>query len=144
MGRSADEPPLVSEDVTCKREWVAGGRYLEDTTEGTAAGAPVWRKGWIGYNNMDQRYEWVTIDSLNSDMMIYVAADNSGIQMPIKMSAAFTDQGVSGEENAGKPVGMRTVITIENRNRHVFELYFTPPERQEVLATRQIYTRVHK
>ena len=144
MGRSADEPPLVSEDVTCRREWVAGGRYLEDTTEGTAAGGPVWRKGWLGYNNMDQRYEWVTIDSLNSDMMIYAAADNSGTRMPISMSGVFTDQGVSGEENAGKPVGMRTVIMIENADRHVFELYFSPPGRQEVLATRQVYTRVSK
>jgi hypothetical protein len=144
MGRSADEPPLIFEDITCRREWVAGGRYIEDTTEGTAAGGPVWRKGWLGFNNMDQRYEWVTIDSINSDMMIYAAAEKSGTRMPINMSGVFTDQGVSGEENAGKPVGMRTVITIENDNRHVFDLYFSPPGRQEVLATRQVYTRVSK
>ena len=39
LGRSPDEPPLVSDDIFCRREWVAGGRYIEDTTEGTVEGA---------------------------------------------------------------------------------------------------------
>lgn len=54
----------------------------------------------------------------------------------------LTDQGVAGEAAVGKSVPMRTVIKIENNDRHVFELYFTPPGKGEVLATRQIYTRV--
>ena len=141
LGRSPEEPPLVFDNLTCKREWVADGHYLEDTTEGVAAIGTIWRKGWLGYSNMDRRYEWVTIDPINSDMMIYAAETGSGTNMPISMSGFFTDQGVSGEENAGKSVGMRTVIAIESNDRHVFELYFTPPGKQEVLATRQIYTR---
>jgi hypothetical protein len=143
FGRSPDEPPIVSDDITCKREWVAGGRYLEDTTEGTAVGEQYWRKGWLGYSNMDRCYEWVTIDAVNSDMMIYASAKGSGSKMPIDMAGVFTDQGVSGEENAGKSVGMRTVIKIDSIDRHVVELYFKPPAKREVLATRQIYTRVN-
>src|SRR4051812_42229513 len=60
LGRGVDEPPIVSDDITCRRQWVAGGRYIEDATEGTVAGEPYWRKGWLGYSNMDERYEWVT------------------------------------------------------------------------------------
>jgi hypothetical protein len=143
FGRSPDAPPIVADGLTCKREWVAGGRYLEDLTEGKISDAePYWRKGWLGYSNMDRRYEWVTIDAVNTTMMTYVGASGSGDKMPISMSGAFTDQGVAGEQTVGKAVGMRTVIKIENRDHHVFELYFTPPGKGEVLATTGIYTRV--
>ena len=142
FGRNPDDPPIVSEDLICRREWVVGGRYLEDTTQGTAAGGPYWRRGWLGYSNMDRRYEWVTIDAVNTTMMSYAGAPGSGIKMPITMSGVFTDQGVAGEEAVGKSVPMRTVIKIESNDRHVLELYFTPPGKGEVLATRQVYTRV--
>jgi hypothetical protein len=144
FGRSPDEPPIVADGLNCRREWVAGGRYLEDLTEGTMAGGPYWRKGWLGYSNMDQRYEWVTIDGTNSNMMSYASASGSGSKIPISMSGVFTDQGVAGEQYVGKRVRMRTLIKIENNDRHIFELYFTPPGKEEVLASRAIYTRANK
>jgi len=91
---------------------------------------------------MDRRYEWVTIDAVNSTMMSYVGARGSGPRLPIIMSGVFTDQGVAGEESVGKAVAMRTVIRIETKDRHVLELYFTPPGKREVLATRMVYTRM--
>jgi hypothetical protein len=144
FGRNPDDPPIVSEDLICQREWVAGGRYLEDTTQGTAAGGAYWRRGWLGYSNMDRRYEWVTVDAVNTTMMSYAGALGSGSKMPITMSGVFTDQGVAGEAAVGKSVPMRTVIKVESNDRHVFELYFTPPGKGEVLATRQVYTRVQE
>jgi hypothetical protein len=142
FGRSPDAPPIVSDDLLCRRQWVAGGRYLEDLTEGTAAGGAYWRKGWLGYSTMDRRYEWITIDAVNSTMMSYAGAPGSGEQKPISMTGVFTDQGVAGEDTVGKQVGMRTAIIIESNDRHVFELYFTPPGKGEMLATRAVYTRV--
>jgi hypothetical protein len=65
-------------------------------------------------------------------------------KMPIITSGVFTDQGVAGEQYVGKPVAMRTVIKIENNDSHILELYFTPPGKPEVLATRQIYSRVNQ
>jgi hypothetical protein len=102
----------------------------------------VWRKGWLGYSTMDERYEWVTIDPVNTTMMYFAGASKSGRQIPITMSGIFTDQGVAGEETVGKRVGMRTVIKIESDDRNVFELYFTRPGQREALATRAIYTRL--
>ena len=141
LGRDPNDPPLVA-DLDCRREWVAGGRYLEDRMEGNAEGAPVWRRGWLGYSTMDRRYEWVTIDSVNSTMMRYEGVPGSGDRRPISMTGVFTDQGVAGPDTVGRPVAMRTVINIESNDRHVIELYFTRPGRREVLATRAIYTRV--
>ncbi|WP_051407847.1 DUF1579 family protein [Mesorhizobium sp. L48C026A00] len=142
LGRSPDQPPLVTDDLISRRQWLAGGRYIEDTMEGTLDGAPIWRKGWLGYSIMDDRYEWITIDPVNTTMMYYEGIPGPGNQRPISMSGAFTDQGVAGEDTVGKSIGMRTVIKIENNDRHVFELYFTRPGQQETLATRGLYTRL--
>jgi Protein of unknown function (DUF1579) len=144
LGRRGDEPPIVSDDVRTRREWVGGGRFIEDTTEGTLMGAPLWRRGWLGYNNMDRRYEWVTIDSVNSTMMVYVSETGSGSKQPIIMDGAFTDQGVAGEKTVGKRVGMRTVIRMDTEDHHVFELYFRRPGQKDVLAVRSVYTAVPK
>ena len=142
MGRSPNVPPIISDDITARREWVADGHYVEDLTQGTVEGKPYWRKGWLGYSNMDHRYEWVTIDSLNTTMMRYLGKPGSGETMPIDMTGVFTDQGVVSERTVGKPVGQRTVIRIENDDRHIFELYFTPPGGKEQLADRSVYTRM--
>jgi hypothetical protein len=75
-------------------------------------------------------------------MMIYAGNAIAGSRVVISMSGTFTDQGVAGEQFAGEPAGMGTVIAIEANDRHVLELYFTPPAKPEVLATRQVYTRV--
>lgn len=141
MGRSPDLPPIVSRDIRTTRIWVADGQYIEDTTEGTVEGQPYWRRGWLGYSNLDRRYEWVTI-APRVPMMIYFGKAGSGERMPIELTGSFTDQGVVSEESVGKPVVQRTVIRIENNDRHVFELYFTPPGKKEQLALRLVYTRV--
>jgi hypothetical protein len=142
LGRRADAPPLVSDAITTRREWVAGGRYIQDTTEGTIDGAPYWRRGWLGYSNEDRRYEWVTIDALNTTMMIYLGRPGSGPSKAFSMIGRFTDQGVVGPDTVGKSVAQRTAIHIDSEDRHTFELFFTPPGKPEQLADRSVYTRV--
>lgn len=136
------EHPAVSTDLICRRRWVGDGRFLEDVTEGTFAGSHYFREGLLGFSNVDQRYEWVTVDGTNANMMIYRAEDGSGPRMPIQLSGVFTDQGWLGENVVGKPVHMRTVITVESNDRHVFELFFTPPGGAERLVDRKVYTRI--
>lgn len=142
LGVGTRDRPAVSNEIICRREWVADGRFLQDVTEGTMAGSPYWRKGLLGYSNMDQRYEWVTIDGFNTMLMTYLGGPGSGPHVPIDMFGVFTDQGWLGEANVGKPVAMRTVIRIESNDRHVFELYFTLPGGEEILVDRKVYTRM--
>lgn len=141
IGRSPDLTPIVSNDIRTARMWVADGQYIEDTTEGTVDGQPYWRRGWLGYSNLDRRYEWVTI-APRVPMMIYLGKPGSGARTPIEVTGVFTDQGVVNEKTVGKLVVQRTVILIETNDRHVFELYFTPPRGKEQLAMRMVYTRV--
>ena len=140
MGRSPDLPPIVSNDIRTNRAWTANHYYVEDMTEGTFAGQPYFRKGWLGYSNIDERYEWVTIAPL-VPMMIYLGKPGSGEKMPIDVTGTFTDQGVVSEKSVGKSVVQRTVFRIESEDRHVSELYFTPPGGKEQLAMRLVYTR---
>jgi hypothetical protein len=90
---------------------------------------------------MDERYEWITIDRTNSMMMIYQGQQRAGHEQPITLTGEFTDQGLISESTTGKRIGQRTVIRIENIDRHVLELYFKVPGQPEFLADRSIYTR---
>jgi hypothetical protein len=131
------EKPLHGEQMRTHREWVAG-HYLQDTTQGMLAGSPYFRIGYLGYSTMDKRYEWITMDAVNANMMIYQGKPGSDA---LNMSGTFTDQGVLGEDMVGKEIGQRSEFTIETPDRHVLRMYFTPPGGREFLAAEMIYTR---
>jgi hypothetical protein len=131
------EHPLHGEKMRTHREWVAG-HFVQDVTKGTLAGSPYFRIGYLGYSTMDKRYEWITLDEVNSNMMIYQGKPGSDA---LDMSGTFTDQGVLSEEMAGKEIGQRTEFIIDGPERHVIRMYFTPPGGREFLAAEMIYTR---
>jgi hypothetical protein len=106
LGRSPDLPPIVSKDIRSTRVWIADGQYIEDTTEGTVDGQPYWRRGWLGYSNIDRRYEWVTV-APRVPMMIYLGKPGSGEKLPIEVTGVFTDQGVVSEQTVGKTIVQR-------------------------------------
>lgn len=134
------EKPLVSTDIVACKQWIAGERFLQDITQGTVDGSPYYRMGLLGYNTMDKRYEWDTVDGLNANMMFY-AGTSSATNNTIDVNGAFTDQGVLGEDTVGKRITMRTVFHIESHDRHVQQLFFTPPNDKEFLAAEMTFTR---
>jgi uncharacterized protein DUF1579 len=134
--------PLTSSDLVAHREWIGGGRFLRDVTEGAFGGSPYYRMGTLGYSNMDRRFEWVTQDALNANMMIYQGARQSGPGFPASLAGTFTDQGLLGEASAGKTIRQRTLIQIDGPDRNVMEIYFTPPGGRERLVDRKVYTRI--
>jgi len=132
------EKPAHSTGIVARKKWIADGRFVEDETEGTMAGASYYRKGFLGYSNIDKKYEWTTVDALNANMMVYSGATRGDA---IDMAGVFTDQGVLGDKTIGKRVRMRTEIRIESNDRHVYSLYMTPPGGREILADRMVFTR---
>lgn len=133
--------PAVSSGMTCRRHWFAGHRHLEDVTTGVIGGSSYYRLGVLGFSDMDRRYEWVTFDALNANMMVYVSAPLGAPTRKIVMTGSFTDQGLLGEAYAGKSIPMRTVIEILGPDHHAIELAFMPPDEPEVLVDRSVYTR---
>jgi Protein of unknown function (DUF1579) len=145
------EKPAVSSDLIARRHWIAGGRFLHDVTEGSIAGGPYYRMGVLGYSNEDARYEFVTVDGMNANMMIYRSDPVKGAghsdaarHFAISLSGTFTDQGLISEQTAGLVIAQRTVIRIQSDDRHEIDLYFTPPGRAEILIDHSIYTRMRK
>jgi hypothetical protein len=138
----APEHPAKSDGMTAERVWIGEGRFLQDVTRGTMGGKPYFRTGILGYNNMDRCYEWVTADGVTPTLMIYRGKQGAGPTLPASLQGSFTDLGVTGEQNVGKLVRMRTVIRIESSDQHVFEIYFTLPGGKEALADRMIFRRV--
>ena len=141
MGRSPDLPPIVSRDIRTIRVWIADGQFIEETMEGILDGRPYWRRGWLGFSNIDRRYEWVTV-APRVPMMIYFSEPGVSERQSIDLTGVFTDQGVLGEKTVGQTVVQRTVFRIESNDRHICELYFTPPGGKEQLALRFVHTRV--
>jgi hypothetical protein len=136
------DKPAVSNDIRTHRTLIAGGRFLADETIGTMGGQPYYRRGTLGYSNMDKRYEWATQDGLNANMMIYLGAPGAGPGFPASLTGTFTDQGLLGEKSAGKTIRQRTVITVADKDHHRIEIYFTPAGGRERLIDRKDYTRI--
>ncbi len=138
------EKPIVANGLTCRREWITetGNRHLRDVTQGTVAEDPYYRFGILSYSTMDKRYEWTTVDALNSTQMTYKGAKNSSrVNGDIVMSGKFTDQGVLGDAYIGKSIRQRTLIKIESPSQHIFEMYFTASGQKERLVTHAVYIR---
>jgi hypothetical protein len=140
----APEKPFTAK-LSTHREWVGDGRFLRDITSGDiGANGQYWRMGTLGYSTMDKRYEWVTQDRLNANMMIYLGKPNSRRGFPANLVGTFTDQGLLGEQYAGKPIGQRTEITVQDRDHHRIDMYFTPRGEPERLIDRKVYTRIKR
>lgn len=142
MAMGSLDHPVNSTDIVTTREWIDGGRFLQDTTLGSIGGMPYWRQGTLGYDNMASRYEWMTIDNVNAGMMFYQGVPGSGTHFPLNMTGTFRDQGVLGEAYAGKTIGQRTEIIVKSPDEHVFNIYFTPPGESERIADHNVYTRI--
>lgn len=134
--------PARSEGMVTRRDWMGNGNFLRDVTTGKINGQPYERIGFLGYNPMDKRYEWNTADNVTTIMMTYHGATGAGPAMPIDMRGTFTDLGVTGEANVGKPIATRTRMTVIDADHHRFELFFRAPEGEEMLADRMDFTRI--
>jgi hypothetical protein len=58
---------------TIKRRWVLGGRFLEETVETKTETGPFNGIGYIGYDNLEGRYEIVWMDSVSTAMFTETA-----------------------------------------------------------------------
>jgi hypothetical protein len=132
--------PLVGR-LVAHRTLVASGKFLREELTGSFAGRPYWRTGMLGYSNADRRFEWVTQDALNTNMMIYLGQPGSGDRLPIEMTGRFTDTGVVGEGTVGRTIAQRIEIQFVGRDRQILRIYFKPPGGREMLFDEKIYTR---
>lgn len=134
--------PVVSRDITCTRRWLSNTLYMLDETQGTLNAKPYYRAGILGYNNLDQQYEWITVDNVGPGLMIYhdysgATDDASNV---INLHGRFTEAGF-GKELIGAQRKIRNVFRIESNDRHVIELWITRPASKEFREVEMVFTR---
>lgn len=67
MWMSADAQPMQSSG-TVKREWVLGGRFIKETVHAQGAMGAFNGLGYIGFNNVDGRYEYVWMEDMSTSI----------------------------------------------------------------------------
>lgn len=149
---------VTSEGLKSRKRLILDGRQVfEEIYEGTIAGWPHRKVTMLGYNAINQRYEFVTADNFDTQQMAYQGARDENSQV-ITMFADYTQAAyaeiVSGDELSratGKPVSwrsivgiqmtIRNVLSIPSADEHRLEMYFRPAAGEEVLGAKYLYRR---
>lgn len=135
-GPGAD--PIVSTDLTATREWILGGRYVEENLSGQFAGNPSARLAIIGYNNLEARYELATFDTFEPGFMIYHGQAEGET---VSVEGTSTEAGF-GPEPTGRHRDLRFDLMIEGE-RSVQRIYVQYPGEEEFLFVEQIFTQAN-
>ena len=131
------QPAVTSSDFTATRQWILGGRYLEERLEGPLGGAPSERRMVLGYNNLDLRFELATFDTFEPGQMIYRSRTDG-------TPAGFSVYGESTEAGTGPlPTGRKRDLRFEfviEPQRSIERIYVTYPGDAERLFVEQVFT----
>ena len=131
--------PVVSKELTTRWKWVVDGCYLQEEVTGQLGGAPYYRLGYLTYNNLDERYEFVTMDHFDTGFMTYQSMED-GSDTTTTLFGHFT-QGGTGPTLAGQEIKIRYVFHWPDQNHMSEEMYFTPPAGTEYLVVQSVLTR---
>jgi hypothetical protein len=149
---------VTSEGLKSRKRLILDERQIfEEIYEGTIAGWPHRKVTMLGYNAINQRYEFVTADNFDTQQMTYrgIRDEKSGI---ITMTSAYTQAAyadvVSGDELSqavGKPISWRSIVgiemtirdvlTITSADEHRLQMYFRLAAGDEGLGAEYIYSR---
>jgi hypothetical protein len=89
MWMAPDTPPMVNPGAA-EVSWIMGGRYLEWKQTGEFGGMSFEGRAIEGYNNGEQRYESMWIDSFGT-LILYYTGSCSGDGQTREMTTQFAD-----------------------------------------------------
>ena len=123
--------PMVSTGVMANT-LVLGGRYLQQTFKGDPSPESEGHGFW-GFNQATSKYEGFWIDARSTKMQIEVGhVDDTG--------RVWTMVGeITGPR--GNTMKKRSVITLEDKDHHKVEMFFTRPDGSEVKVVEISYER---
>jgi hypothetical protein len=112
------KPPTESE-ATITRQWILGGRFLNERVEGKAMGKAFTGLGVIGFDNGKKKYTVAWIDSMSTAIMTSLGTYD-------KDTRTFTYVGEDDSPYFGGRVKSRDVLRIVDNDTHVMEMYREP------------------
>jgi hypothetical protein len=130
--------PIESTQLTASREWILGGRYLREELTGSFAGNPSHRLALLSYNNLEGRFELVTVDTFEPGQMWY-ASHTDGQPGLISLSGDNTEAGF-GAKPTGRKRSLRFDIEIQGEV-NMQRIYVRYPGEAEFLFVEQRFTK---
>lgn len=130
--------PVTSSDFSATRGWILGGRYLQENLTGTLGGNPSSRTMFLSYNNLEERYELVSMDSFEPGQMWYTGRESSGPDR-IELYGTSVEAG-SGPEPTGRLRHLRFELEL-TADGSVERIYATYPGSEEFLFVEQIFSK---
>ena len=132
--------PMVAEGLRATREPILEGRYLREELRGEVFGRPAARDGLLGYNRLDDRFEWVTVDTFEPGQMVY--AGRSGEAGPEGFSVyGRSNEAGMGAEPTGRARELRFEFAVEGPDRNVQRIFARHPGGEEFLFVEQRFAR---
>ncbi len=124
--------PSVSEG-TMVNTTILGGRFLQNSFEGTSMGMDFGGFGLLGFNNSTGEYEGLWVDTFGTMMPPLSHGSYDSETGVLTMHRKMNDPNFGTME-------MREVITIESNDRHTMEMFMQAPE-GEYRNLHIVYTR---
>jgi len=122
--RMEPEAPWMKSAGTVEREWIFDGRYLKETIDATGEMGEYKALGFMGYNNIDGRYEIVFLDMHSTAIMFETATYDPTTRI-------MTTRNSMRDPASGKLMHGRGTLNLSNPDRHTFEGYTTGPDGRE-------------
>lgn len=149
----------TSEAMKSRKRLILGGRQvMEEIHEGRIAGVEHRKVTLLGYNAVNQRFEFVTADNMDTQQMVYRGVrDPSGT---VVMTANYTQAAladiVSGDGMSrasgtahsnraavGIQMNVRDELIVRSGDSHVLRMFFHPATGLEALGVEYSYQRDH-
>ena len=124
MWMNPDSLPMESK-ATSEKQWVLGGRYVQEEATGMMMGTPFHGIGLTGYDLINQEYMNVWLDEMSTSMMIsHGQVDPTG-----KIFTYYSEYKDPMENMKEKTV--KTVVKVIDNNKHILEMFETGSDGKE-------------
>jgi hypothetical protein len=134
------EPAITSDQVQASKTWINDGLHVREEVQGPFGQSQHRKLTILGYNNLRQRFEFVTADNSDSVIMTYYGQADLE-QQNLTLYGEYVFAG-TGKILTGELVRIRSVFTLDHPDRHRLSIYYTHPARQEYLFLQYQYTRI--
>lgn len=112
---------------TMTTTWTLGGRFLEERFQGEMMGQAFEGRGFLGYDNFEERYQGFWIDTMGTQMMPVSSGKISKDGKVFSLEREVTDPTTGGTAR------MRDVTTIVSPNEIRFQMYWQAEGEDEFL-----------
>lgn len=120
------QPPMEMSG-TSKREWLLGGRYIQETVTGGSPDMPFEGRGLLGFNNMLKKYQYMWMDNMGTGMWKSEGSYDSEKQV-------FNWVGEGEDPMTSTTYETRMTTEIKSRDEETIRMYRTNEDGEESLT----------